>query len=166
MEIINSKWILIIGIPLVIIIVLYFLGNKSVHTEIKINATPEQIWKVLMNKDQYREWNTVLIPVKGNLNVGETVEYEFHQDSENQSIIPSKVLKIETNRLLNQGGGIPGILTYNHCYIIDQTESGSKLTIHEDYKGIGVPFWNPSPVQRAYERLCHNLKDRVESLNK
>ena len=164
MALLKSKWILFIGIPLLVIIVLYILGRKSVHAEIVINASPEKVWSVLTDKSVYREWNTVLIPVNGELKLGSKVEYEFHQDESTQSVIPSKVLAIEENSLLNQGGGIPGVLTYNHKYILEETAEGTKVTIHEDYRGIGVPFWNPAPVQKAYEGLCGDLKSRVEKV--
>lgn len=164
MEIIKSKWFLFVGLPLIVIAVLYLLGKKSVHAAIVINASTEKVWSVLMDKSVYREWNTVLIPVKGELKEGSKVEYEFHQDENTQSVIPSKVLAIEENKLLNQGGGITGVLTYNHKYILEKTEDGTKVIIHEDYKGVGVPFWNPAPVQKAYERLCEDLKNRVEAL--
>ena len=164
MEIIKSKWFLFVGITLLIIVVLYILGKKSVHAEIVINASQEKVWSVLMDKAVYSEWNSVLIPVKGDLEVGSKVEYEFHQDENTKSVIPSKILAIEENKLLNQGGGIPGVLTYNHKYILEKTEDGTKVIIHEDYKGVGVPFWNPAPVQKAYERLCEDLKNRVEGI--
>ena len=164
MEIIKSKWFLFVGIPLLIIAVLYILGKKSVHAEIVINACPEKVWSVLMDKAVYRDWNTVLIPVKGDLKVGTKVDYDFHQDENSNYIISSKVLVIEENKLLNQGGGIPGVLTFNHKYILEKVEDKTKVIIHEDYKGIGVPFWNPAPVQKAYERLSEDLKNRVEEL--
>ena len=140
------------------------LSALYVSAEIVINASTEKVWSVLMDKSVYREWNTVLIPVKGDLKVGSKVEYEFHQDENTKSVIPSKVLAIEENKILNQGGGIPGVLTYNHKYILEKNEGGTKVIIHEDYKGVGVPFWNPAPVQKAYERLCKDLKNRVEAL--
>jgi hypothetical protein len=162
MEIFKSKWFLYVGIPLIILVVLYFLGRKSVHAEIILKAAPENVWNILMDKASYKEWNTVLIPISGDLSVGSTVEYEFHQDENTKSVIPSKVKKLMKNELLNQGGGLPGVLTYNHKYILEAHSKGTKLIIHEDYRGIGVPFWNPAPVQKAYERLCQNLKTRAE----
>jgi hypothetical protein len=54
-------------------------------------------------------------------------------------------------------------LTYDHRYVLEPFENGTKVTIHEDYAGIGVNFWNPSAVQKAYARLNTDLKRRVES---
>lgn len=164
MAIFNSKWILIVVILILVVVVLLIIGRKSVHAEIIINDTPAKVWSVLMDKSSYTEWNTVLIPIRGELIEGNTVQYEFIQDENNKSVIPSKVKRMTENKLLNQGGGMPGILTYNHKYILEKVESGTKVIIHEDYRGVAVPFWNPAPVEKAYERLCEDLKRRMEKL--
>lgn len=155
---------LIASIIVGIIVVLLFTGRKSVHSEIVISAQPKDVWQVLMDKENYREWNPVLIPLTGELKEGEKVRYEFNQDENTKSEMTSKVLKIEARKLLNQGGGIPGALTFNHKYILRNVVNGTQVIIHEDYQGIGVNFWNPAPVEEAYELLNEALKSRTESL--
>ena len=48
--------------------------------------------------------------------------------------------------------------------MIEPMANVTKLTIHEDYSGIFGNFWNPDPVQAAYERLHLAIKKRTESL--
>lgn len=153
-----------VGVVAAILVVLVVTGRKSVHSEIEIAASPEDVWQVLMDKDAYREWNPVLIPVDGKLEEGAKVTYEFHQDANTSSVISSKVIKLETNRLLNQGGGVPGVVTFNHSYTLVPTASGTKVIIHEEYRGVYVNFWKPQPVEEAYKRLNEALKKRVESV--
>ena len=62
-------------------------------------------------------------------------------------------------------GGMTGILTFNHKYILEKTGTVTKVIVHEEYKGIMVPFWNPSSVEKAYEKLLLELKQRVISLS-
>ncbi|PWJ40812.1 activator of Hsp90 ATPase-like protein [Sediminitomix flava] len=153
---------LFIGLFFAVIIVLFLIGRKSANAEVFINAKPDKVWGILMNTAKYKDWNTVMIPLKGDLKEGNTVTYEFHQDEKNKYEIPSKVKKIETNKLLNQGGGMSGILTFDHKYILEEKDGGTKLTIHEDYRGIGVPFWSPKAVEKAYQRLAEDLKKAAE----
>lgn len=164
MLLLKSKWFLIILLTLIVLVGLYLAGRKSVYAEILIQAQPTEIWQVLINKEAYCEWNTVLVPVEGELIEGTKVNYEFYQDENSQSKILSKVKRVIEDSLLNQKGGIPGILTFNHKYILEPAKGGTNVIIQEDYKGIGVLFWDPSPVQEAYERLCKNLNDRVIQL--
>jgi hypothetical protein len=162
----SSKWIILFYIVILTLAVLYLTGCKSVHSQITIKASPENVWFVLTDTEKIKEWNPVLIPVEGELKEGSTVKYEFHQDDENTSEIPAKVKQMVENKLLNQVGGMPGILTFDHQYILEAVDSGTSLIIHEDYRGIMVPFWNPAPVEKAYIRLAEALKERVESLTK
>ena len=160
-----SKWTIIIAIVIAAIIILYFTGKKSVHHEIMIQAKPEKVWQVITTTDQYNEWNPTMLVLEGKLEEGNKVKYRFTQDENNQSEIPATVKKIVPHQLLNQYGGIPLILSYDHTYSLQEENGVTKVIIHEDYRGIGVNFWNPKPVQDAYARLNQALKKRVESLN-
>ncbi|MEM7381951.1 MAG: SRPBCC domain-containing protein [Bacteroidota bacterium] len=157
------KWMLVIAV-LVILVVLYITGRKSVHHEITIEASADKVWQVLMDMEAYDDWNPTMKLVKGKVEVGGKVTYQITQDADNVSEIPAKVQQIVANKLLNQSGGMPIILTYDHRYILESSEHQSNVTIHEDYRGIGVHFWNPKPVEEAYARLNRALKKRVESL--
>ncbi len=158
------KWAIIVLVPAVLLIVLYLAGRKSVQTELIIPADPEKIWAVLMDLHGYREWNPVLIPLKGELLEGAEIRYEMIQPDGRTSGLNAKVKKLIDQKLLNQFGGIPGLLTFDHKYILDPVEEGTRVTIHEDYRGIGVPFWNASWVEPAYEKINIELEKRVSFL--
>ena len=146
------------------LIILSLTGSKSVHHEIMIDASPEKVWSVLTDTDNYDSWNPVMKLLEGTVQEGNKVLYQFTQDAENISEIPSKVKSVKANRLLNQGGGMPFVITFDHRYILEENGEQTKLIIHEDYKGLYVHFWNPAPVQEAYQRLNEAIKERVESL--
>lgn len=156
---------IVIGI-LTLLGILIFTGNKSVHHEVTINASPQQVWKVLMDTDKYHEWNPVMQLLEGEIIVGNQVKYQFTQDANNKSQISAKIEQIIPNRLLNQTGGMPYILTFNHKYILEAKEEQTKIIIHEDYRGIGVNFWNPKQVEIAYGRLNKALKNKIENHKK
>jgi hypothetical protein len=150
-------------ILLAVLAILYFLGNKSVHHEIEINASPQKVWSVLADTDSYDSWNPVMKLLEGEIKEGNKVRYLFTQDAENSMEILSMVKKIVPNKLLNQGGGLPFVMSFDHQYILQSSGNGTKLTIHEDYSGIGVTFWNPAPVGEAYVRLSEAIKKRSEA---
>ena len=144
--------------------ILYFLGNKTVSNEVSIAKRPNEVWSVLINTDAYKEWNPVMELLTGEIKEGEKVSYLFSRDKENTFTIPTRVKKVIPGKLLNQSGGTPFIITFDHKYIIEANEEGSLLKIHENYKGVYVPFWNPKPVEKAYKKLSEAIKSKAESL--
>ncbi len=163
----NYKSIPMILIYIIVagLIILYLMGNKSVHQELTIEAKPEEVWEVLTDFESMATWNKVLIPEKGVLDAGEKIDYLFFQDQDTQSRISANVKRIIPNELIHQTGGIPGILTFNHKYMLKPEGDEVRLIIHEEYRGVGVPFWNPSAVEAAYGRLAQSLRQRVLTLN-
>ena len=159
------KWMIwVIGV-VVILAILYVMGRKSVHHEIVIYGTPKQVWNVLSDTDKYKEWNPTMLVKEGTLQQGSTLTYIYVQDENTQSELKAVVKEIIPNQMLNQYGGMPVVLTFNHKYTLFQEGDMTRVIIHEDYRGIGVNFWNPNPVELSYERLNKALKKRVESLN-
>ena len=157
MTILKSKWIVII-MPLV------FLSCKAVHTEITIPADPEIIWSVLSDTPGYKAWNPVLVPIEGDLREGEKIKYQMTQPDGKQSEITARVKKMVELRELNQCGGIPGILTFDHKYLLKPVDEGTQVTQHEEYRGIGVLFWDSGWVEPAYRKVNEALRDRVAHL--
>ena len=149
---------------LILLIVLVFTGNKSVHSEITINASTEKVWGVITDMKQYPEWNPVMELLNGEVKEGNKVLYRFTQDETTSSEIGATVLKVIPNKLLNQKGGIPLVLTFDHQYLLERSGVSTKVIIHEKYTGIGVNFWNPKAVEEAYQRLNEALKRRTESI--
>ena len=135
---------------LLVAVILALTGRKSVHHEIDINASPLEVWEVLIAMEDYPEWNPVMQLVEGEVKEGNQVKYQFTQDENNVSTIGVKVLEIL-------------VLTYDHFYILEGNNLMTKVTIHEDYRGIWVHFWNPSPIGEAYKRLNEAIKKQVES---
>lgn len=161
----NSYGLIALLIILLLLLILYGTGRKSVYDEIIIKASRQKVWEVLTETKSYPEWNPTMLVLEGELILGNKIKYQFTQYAENKSEIQAKVVKIEPNKLLNQKGGITGILTYNHTYTLRPEGQGTKVIIHEVYKGIGVNFWDSKPVEEAYAKLNEALKQRVESLN-
>ncbi len=160
----NSAWmIVLLGIALLLGL-LYFAGHKTVHTEILIPAAPEKIWEVLSDVQGYSSWNPVLVPISGEFKVGEKIQYRMIQPDGKESEVESRVIEVISNEKLNQFGGIRGILTFDHTWLLEPAEGGTKVTQHEEYKGIGVLFWDPGWVEISYTKANESLKDRVTKL--
>ena len=149
-----------------VLVVLFIIGNKSVHHEITVDAPPAKVCQVITNTQAYAEWNPVMLSVDSAPAIGAKVTYKYQQEPGKVYDIPATVKAMDEEKLLNQAGGMPGILTYNHRYELVPLNNGesTKVIIHEDYRGIGVPFWNPEAVGASYGRLNEAIKARAEAL--
>lgn len=142
-----------------------FLGRKSVHVEIDIPAPPSEVWTVLTNTDKYAEWNPVFVLTQGELEASAKLVYEVQETDSKTVTIPTTVKAFHPLKRINQVGGYKGILTFDHTYELVPIEQGTRLVIHEEYRGIWVHFWNPSDIQKQYEKLADALKNRVVGVN-
>ncbi|REL37414.1 SRPBCC domain-containing protein [Thalassotalea euphylliae] len=142
-----------------------WLGNKSVKTEIEIEAPPVLVWQVLTDVASYQHWNPVFLYEKGDLKQGENIIYTVTENPAEQKSakISARVKQVVPNKLLNQTGGLWGIITFDHKYLLTKTERGTKVTIYEKYTGLYVNFWGESSIAKQYENLAKALKTRVLS---
>ena len=126
-------------------------SNKTYRVERTISATPEAVWAVLMDTAAYGEWNPVFVKVEGSYAAGGTVLNTFKDPSGKLFDVTNKVEALEPNRLLCQKGGFTGMLTFDHQWLLEPVEGGTKVTQHEIDRGLYVWFWDcllytsPSP---------------------
>ena len=99
--------------------------------------------------------------VQGQYRAGTTLAYRMKDGKGKISDVKAKVVKLETEREINQFGGLRGILTFDHHWYLEAVDGGTKVTQHEEYRGIGVWFWDPSWFEAAYARANEALKNRV-----
>lgn len=140
------------------------VGCAATHNEIVIDASPEEVWSVLMDVESYPQWNPVIIDPEGEFKEGEKVVFQFRESTGKQYEVKATVVEVTPEKFLNQYGGFWGVLTYDHKYLLEPEGAGTKVTIHEDYKGVYVPFWDHSAMDASYALLNEALKNRVLEL--
>lgn len=153
---------IVVVLLVVVAVVLALTGRNSAHAELVIEATPDEVWEVITDAETYSSWNTVLVDAKGDFVEGGAVTYQMKiGDSEPSEVTPA-IKQIKTSELLHQGGGMKGVLTYDHQWQLTPVEGGTQVVQHEDYTGIGVWFWDPSEVEAQYQAGLEALKTRLE----
>ena len=142
------------------------LFTKQVRAETVIPASPSQVWGVLTDPSGYAAWNPVIVPVEGEYRVGTKLVYDMKGPGDKSSRVTSRVVRMTSGVELNQRGGIPCVLTFDHHWLLEPSNGGTRVTQYEIYRGVGVPFWNPSWVEAAYRDANEGLKNRVLELSK
>lgn len=149
------------GMIVLIALVLTFTGKKTFHVELIISAPPEAVWAVLTDAQGYAEWNPVFVNVNGEFREGTEVKTTVREPGKPDIVITSRVLKVSPNQELNQFGGIRGIITFDHRWLLEPVEGGTKVIQHEVDRGFYVWFWNSDWVEPEYLRASEALRERV-----
>ena len=166
MAILTSKWTLTIVGILLVFLLLAVTGRKRVHTELVIKASPQAVWSVLTNAAEYVKWNPVIVPVKGQFQAGSRLQYRMTGQNGKISQLKAVVRKVIPLKEINQFGGMPLIMTFSHTWRLVPVQGGTRVIQHEEYRGIGVHFWNPEWFQTAYSNANHALSERIRQLGK
>ena len=140
------------------------LGCATVSNEVVIDATPEQVWNVLIETEKYSEWNPVMTKVSGRHEIGKKLTFTIAGMGDKPIDMDAKVFKVEKPKYLEQKGGTWGIMTFHHQYILEKHDKGTKVTQKEDYSGLGLIFWDHKMMNKIYQSSNEALKKRVESL--
>lgn len=152
----------LIGIALVAVLGA-LLTRKEFHVEIIIAAPPQAVWEVLMDTAAYPDWNPTFVEVVGTYTEGAKVLNRVRDPSAEILEMSATVTTLEKARELRQSGGIPGVLTFDHRWLLEATQEGTKVVQHEVDRGIGLWFWKSDWIEPAYAATNEALKQRVLS---
>lgn len=88
---------------------------KEIKTEILIHATPDKVWTILTNFENYPNWNPFIKSVIGEVKVGNKITVRIEPPKEKGMTFKPTVLIYEANKELRWIGRLlfPGLLTEN-----------------------------------------------------
>ncbi len=150
------------GIPILsLLTVSSFLTTKTFHVEIDIAAPPDAVWAVLMDTEAYSEWNPTVVEVQGRYEVGADLPTTVKTPSGDLLDMTNTVRAVEPFRELRQTGGIPAIITYDHRWLLEPIDGGTRAIQHEVDRGGFLWFWNSDWIEPAYAEANEALAKRV-----
>jgi len=144
---------------------------KELKTSIEINASPEEIWRILLEFENYPEWNPFIKGIEGTPEIGAKLKVKIHPPGQSEKTFKPILLNVEQNRELCWIGHLffPGIFDAEHAFIIESV-SESKIIFHhqEKFSGILVPvFWKSlyQHTRAGFIEMNQALKKKVEKNN-
>ncbi|MEV5967919.1 SRPBCC domain-containing protein [Kribbella sp. NPDC051952] len=131
------------------------------HTELDINASPEQVWKVLADRQSYPEWNPFIISSTGELIKGNTITNVLRDTKGGETKFTPELLAVEPNKELRWIGKIPpgAIFDGEHSFRLEQLPNGRTRLIQEEvFRGAAIPF--------TRSMLNNTIKPQFEAMNR
>jgi hypothetical protein len=140
----------------------YAIAHTTVlHTEIEIDATPDEVWKVLADRAAYPGWNPFIISSTGDLLPGATITNVLKDTNGKETTFTPELLTVDPGKELRWIGKITpgGIFDGEHSFRIEPLPGGrSRLIQEERFNGIAVPF--------TVNMLNETIKPQFEAMNR
>ena len=129
---------IIVTIVLSLIIFNQFI-ERSIRTEIIVNAPTEKVWQVLLDHESYNEWNPFIKSINGSTNEGEILEVTIQGKGNDPMIFKPMVLENDENKEFRWIGVflMKGVVDGEHYFILEDVGSNKTRFIHgETFSGI------------------------------
>lgn len=142
--------------------------SKEIKTEILIHATPEKVWAILTNFDNYPNWNPFIKSIKGEVKVGNKITARIEPPQGKGMTFKPKVLIFEPKKELRWIGRLlfAGLFDGEHKFeLIDNGNGTTTFKQSEKFKGILVPFFKKSldnKTKKGFEEMNQKLKQLAE----
>ena len=149
-------------------LILTLLNLKIMATELKtsitIQATPQEVWAVLTNFEEYPSWNPYIKSLTGNVKVGQKIKVDLGK----MKFTP-KVLVFEDNSEFKWSGHLlfPGVFDGKHRFqLLDNGDGTTTFIQSEEFKGILVPLFKKKLLTETkvdFEKMNLAIKQKVEN---
>jgi hypothetical protein len=141
----------------------------EVKTEIEIEATPEQVWAILLDFPSHPAWNPFIRSIEGVAKVGDRLTVSIQPKGAKAMTFRPALLTVIPNSELRWLGHLllPGIFDGEHYFQITQlTPRRVKFIQGERFSGILVLFAKSSldgGTKAGFVAMNQALKSRAET---
>jgi uncharacterized protein YndB with AHSA1/START domain len=137
---------------------------KFYESTATIAASPDDVWKVLVDAPGWSSWDSGVTGVEGQVVPGEKVK--ISSAAAPGRAFPVKVSTFEPPHRLVFTGGMPlGLFRGERTYTLAPDGGGTAFRMREEYTGpmLGL-IWRSMPdLQPSFDQFAAGLKRRVES---
>lgn len=142
-------------------------SHRKIYTDILIDATPEQVWSVLTDTKNYKNWAAFLVDIQGEIKDGNTITAVFQTNPKKE-----KFNTIEHTISVTNGEEFfwaekgPGGIKDNHHFKVEPAENGKTKFIQSDEIMKGITWLMGGNLSKmyadGYQAFNRKLKAEVE----
>lgn len=142
---------------------------KTIETQIKASSTPEKIWKILINFEEYELWNPFMIKVVGDAKLGSKIMVKIQTVRGKQRTYYPTITRLEINKELRWKGKsfLPGIFDGERIFIIEKSTDNKVSFIHKEiFTGLGVKLVGDKldeDLRESFDKMNIALKTKAEN---
>ena len=138
---------------------------KELRTEIEIGAPIEKVWSVLMDFENWKEWNPIVNSVRGNSVKGSKLNIIMKGKDGSDSMKYDAVItdSEEPKTFRWRATMMAGFLfTNDKIFDLEATATGTKLIHREEFTGMLLPlFW--SKLEKGALPMLKTMNEALKS---
>lgn len=140
---------------------------RLLTTEVRIDASPQEVWDQLVDLGSYRDWNPFMVTAAGTVSAGEVLVVEMQPPEKRAMSFKPTLIEVTPAARLHWLGSLvtPGLFDGRHRFELEATGTGTRLVHSEEFSGLLVPvLWASldTSTRAGFEAMNLALKQRVE----
>lgn len=140
---------------------------EHINESVEIDASPQQVWQVLLDFERYPDWNPFIVKLEGPAELGATLDEWVVISKEKRVRFKTTILDLLPTETLTWRGiyGVSWLLKGIHQFVLEPLQNGerTRLTQKETFSGVLLPFMNMPESRRGYRAMNEALKQWVEN---
>jgi len=141
---------------------------SEIRTSITIEASPGDVWDVLMDFEHYNEWNPFILSIDGSPTVDAKIDVVLGIEGKKpMNISPTVSECTMPSRFAWKGSvGVKGVFDGHHQFELVPIDEGTRFVHYEEFSGALSPLVFRSirkSTTRGFEEMNRALKDRLEN---
>jgi hypothetical protein len=137
---------------------------KSFSASTIINASPETIWKILIDASDWQKWNSTVTKVEGKIALGEKITV-YAKVNPNRAFALTVSEYIPNERMVWTGGMPLGLFKGERTYTLSPKSDGSaEFAMQEVFSGLLSPLITGSipDLKPSFDEFAAALKQYAE----
>ncbi|HET7736921.1 MAG TPA: SRPBCC domain-containing protein [Nocardioidaceae bacterium] len=138
------------------------------ETTFPVSASAEDVWRVLLDFDQWAEWNPSVPSISGGATKGSTLKLTLAMPGRPSAKVKATITELDPGRRLHWHGNVAGdgFFRGTRKFDLEPQPDGTTLVTHvEDVGGAFFPVFKllmGSAIQKHHDNLNEALKARAE----
>ena len=141
---------------------------KRLVTDVEIDATPADVWEVLVDLDAYETWNPFIVEGAGIVGEGEKLQMRMSRPGGKAMTFKPTVTVVDLTARFEWLGHVafPGLFDGRHCFELIGKDTKTTVVHSEEFSGILAPMILKvldEKTRSGFEAMNAALKKRVEA---
>jgi len=140
---------------------------QTITTEIEIDAPPEKVWSVLTDIEKWQDWSSVINASSGQAAQGSTVTITMigKEAGKDGPTYSPEILVMDEPKLLHWRAHMMAgfIFTNDKIVELEKTDSGTKLTHKETFKGMMAALMK-SQMEKGVSPILNSMNEALKKV--